>query len=91
MVQTVKAIDCVQSSVLSLYPYNFQSFDLKVPLQGPVVNPAVSNPTKNTLGTNRVGLTTSDCTWATEMVHLSKYAEFHEYFNGHTFHITTQL
>ena len=33
----------------------------------------------------------SETTWATEMVHLSKFAEFHEDFNGHIFNIATQL
>ncbi len=33
----------------------------------------------------------SETNWATEMVHLSKFAEFHEDLNGHTFNIATQL
>ncbi len=28
-----------------------------------MASPTVSNPTKISLGTNRVGLTTSDCSW----------------------------
>ncbi len=33
----------------------------------------------------------SGITWATEMVHLSKFAEVREDFNGNTFKIATQL
>ncbi len=33
----------------------------------------------------------SGITWATEMVHLSKFAEFHENLNGNIFNIDTQL
>ncbi len=33
----------------------------------------------------------SGTTWATEIVHLSKFAEFREDLNGHTFNIATQL
>ncbi len=33
----------------------------------------------------------SETTWATEIVYLSKFAEFHEDLNGHAFNIATQL
>ena len=37
----------------------------------------------------RVGI--SGTTWATEMVHLSKFEEFHENLNGNTINIDTQF
>ena len=33
----------------------------------------------------------SRTTWATEIVHLSQFVEFHETLNGNTFNIDTQL
>ncbi len=39
-------------------------------LQDPRANPTVSNPTKNSLGTNGDGLITSDCTYRSTVIWL---------------------
>ena len=44
------------------------------------------NPLKNSY----MGVGISGTTWAIEMVHLSKFAEFHENLNRNTFNIDTQ-
>ncbi len=52
-------------------------------LQAPLLSPTVFNPTKNSIGTNRVGLSKSDCTsFFRGMKNLGKFIDQKEVLDG---------